>query len=645
LWVSSADFILSGEGQMKMLFKSKVREAKMKKWIPFFLSLLTVIWIFPQTGISQDEFVASSENTKVSKFGQYRGYTKEIYFEWVRVSQYIPVRDGTLLAADIYRPAIDGQPESRPLPLIWTHERYHRARLREGKIYTKVDSGRLLTLLKHGYIIAAVDVRGCGASFGTWSAPFSPQEALDAYDITEWFADQPWCDKNIGMFGGSYNGTNQFFAASTAPPHLKAIFPRLALVDVYSFVYPGGILREDFCRKWGELTYLLDTAVPAPAVDADDSNEKLKRAMEEHKKNRNIYQIIRSLPYRNSIDDLDQPLHLLTSPLTVLDKIKRSGVAVYHLGGWFDVFTRDTILIYANLDNPQRMTIGPWYHASSKGEILKMEYLRWFDYWLKGIDNGIMEEYPIHYYTIGAPKGQEWHSTDKWPLSNSRPIVFYFHKGRSGSIDSINDGLLNTQGPESRTGSDIYKVDYTMTSGKPSRWTNGYDGHSKMTPPVLTENDKKGLTYTTAPLNDDLEVTGHPQVHIWISTAAKDLDLFVYLEDVDDSLSSCYVTEGLLRASHRSVAQPEVDFLGLPFHRSLEGDIKELEAEPVELILDLLPTSYIFKKNHRIRVTVACVDKDNALTPVINPPPGVRILRENAHKSYITLPVVQKKSQ
>jgi putative CocE/NonD family hydrolase len=639
-------FILRIEEQTKVQSKSKVMEVKMKKWIPVFSFLLIAICIFPQIGISLEKDITPTEVTKVSKFGQYKGYTKEIYSDWVRISQYIPVRDGTLLASDIYHPAINGHPVSVPLPLIWTHERYHRARLQEGTLHTKLDSGRLLTLLKHGYIIAAVDVRGCGASFGTWNMPFSHQEALDAYDVTEWFADQPWCNKNIGMFGGSYNGTNQYFAASTAPPHLKAIFPRLALVDVYSFVYPGGILREDFCQKWGELTYLFDTAVPPPAVDADGSKEQLQRARKEHMKNMNIYQIIKSLPYRNSLDEyLGQPLHIIASPLTTLDNIKKSKVAVYHLGGWFDVFTRDTILGYANLNNPQRMTIGPWYHASNKGKILEIEYLRWFDYWLKGIDNGIMEEDPIHYFTINAPEGTQWQSTGRWPLSCAKPIDFYFHNGPSGTIRSINDGLLSFQEPKGRTEGDVYKADYTMTTGKPSRWTSGYDGNDKMIPPILTENDKKGLTYTTIQLNNNLEVTGHPVVHLWISTLAKDLDFFVYLEDVDDSLASRYVTEGLIRASHRSVTQPDFDFLGLPYHRSFDEDIKELSGEPIELIFDLLPTSYIFKKNHRIRVTIACSDTENALTPTINPPPIVHIIRDKVYRSYVTLPIVQKSSK
>jgi putative CocE/NonD family hydrolase len=469
----------------------------MKKRISLISSLFLVL-LFSQNAFSQDKAASSTGTRKISTFGQYEGYSKEIYSGWKRLSQYIPVRDGTLLAADIYRPTKNDRIEDKPLPLIWTHERYHRARLHKGKLVTVVDAGRMLTLLKNGYIIAAVDIRGSGASFGSQNIPFSRVEAQDAYDITEWFAAQSWCDKNIGMFGGSYNGTAQLFAAGTAPPHLKAIVPQAALIDIYSFLYPGGILRMDFCQKWGEFMHLLDNVIPPPGVDGAASQELLQKALEEHKMNRNIGKVISSLPFRNSLDSAtDQPLHLTLNPLGLVNAINKSGVAIYHIGGWFDVFTRDSLLAYENLDVPKKITIGPWYHASSKGKTMEIEYLRWFDYWLKGIDNGIMEESPVHYFTMGAPQGKEWRSVDHWPLADSVQTAFYFRPGPSGSSRSVNDGMLSVGKPKDSDESDLYTVDYSTTSGKPSRWTNGYDGNKGMKPPLLTDNDQKGLTYTT----------------------------------------------------------------------------------------------------------------------------------------------------
>ena len=169
----------------------------------------------------------------ISRFGHYEGYSKPIYDEWIRTSQYITMRDGIKIAIDIVRPALNGKPVEEPLPLVWTHSRYHRGWDIKGEYWSW--ALKMQTLIRHGYIAASVDARGCGASFGRHEGPFSPAESRDAYELTEWFAAQPWCDGNIGMYGVSYLGITQFMAASQAPPHLKAIFPDMALLPPYSF--------------------------------------------------------------------------------------------------------------------------------------------------------------------------------------------------------------------------------------------------------------------------------------------------------------------------------------------------------------------------------------------------------------------------
>ena len=159
--------------------------------------------------------------------------------------------------------------------------------------------------------------------------------------------------------------------------------------------------------------------------------------------------------------------------------------------------------------------------------------------------------------------------------------------------------------------------------------------------PDMTENDKKALTYTTGPMTEDLEVTGHPVVHLWISSTAEDGDLFVYLEEVDAEGFSHYITEGTLRASHRALHEPYYDNLGLPYHKSHEEDVITLTpGEPVELVFDMQPTSNIFDAGNRMRVTIACADKDNASTPELNPSPTVSVYRNKKLASYVSLPVV-----
>jgi putative CocE/NonD family hydrolase len=568
---------------------------------------------------------------RISRPGKYEGYSHPLYVEWVKTSQYVTVRDGTKLAVDIYRPVQDGKPVSTPLPVIWTHDRYHREN--ESTTWTW-----LQTVMAYGYIIGAVDVRGGGASFGTQQEPWSPEETRDAYDITEWFAAQPWSTGNIGMYGVSYLGITQYMAASTKPPHLKAIFPEMAMFDLYSLAYPGGVFHNDMIAQWNDNVKSLDTW--GTPVDEDRDGSMLAAALQEHKANRDVFELATAQPYRDSADPISKKqFYRVSSPSTYLTEVGDSGVAIYHWAGWYDAFTRDALIWFDNLDNPQKIVIGPWSHTDTSNFDIAAEHLRWYDYWLKGIDNGIMNEAPIYYYTMGAGVNHGWHSAWQWPLPDQRLTKYYFGGEPSGSVDSINDGSLILSAPEIASGQDYYLVDYSTTSGTSTRWDNSSGGGS-FAYPDLTHNDRKGLTYTTSLLTGEVDVTGHPVVHLWVTTTTKDSDFFVYMEDVDKTGDSHYITEGTLRASHRTVSTPPYDNLGLPYHRSYAEDIADLPGRPVELVFDLLPTSYAFDVGHRIRITITCADKDNALTPELNPPPTVSLYREADYASYIMLPII-----
>jgi putative CocE/NonD family hydrolase len=137
-----------------------------------------------------------------------------------------------------------------------------------------------------------------------------------------------------------------------------------------------------------------------------------------------------------------------------------------------------------------------------------------------------------------------------------------------------------------------------------------------------------------------VEITGHPVAHLWITTDAPDLDVFVYLEEVDSSRKSVYITEGVLRASHRNLSKAPFNNLGLPYHSHYQRDLSAISAgKPVELSFSLLPTSYRFHKGNKVRVTVAFADADNFETPVLNPAPKLHLLRDVKHPSFIQLPV------
>jgi putative CocE/NonD family hydrolase len=597
---------------------------------------------------------------KVSKLGEYHGYSEEVYNGYKRISQYITVSDETKLAADILLPSINGQVANTPLPVIWSYIRYHRASLNEdGELTLRTDTPLTIKLLKHGYIIAAVDARGAGASFGTLRGELLPEEAQDGYDITEWLAKQSWCDGKIGMYGSSYMGITQYMTAGKNPPHLKAIIPEMAMFDRYSFIYPGGVFREGFITEWGKHIQLLDKNTKPVPVDEDHDGSMAVEAVEQHQLNKDILDTSLRNPHRDSRIE-GEKLYFEWSPNKYVDGINNSNVAVYHIAGWFDLWPRDQLTWYNNLKTPQRILMTPWSHSTGHmhtpgwhemvtpllgyeldhNEILEFhstEMLRWYDYWLKGIENGIMDEPSIHYYTIGAPKEKAWRTSKQWPTLKERRVSYYLNEDISRSGSSINYGNLTNDPPSRLTGFDEYTVDCSTTTGKATRWTNGYGAPIKY--PDMRENDSKALTYTTKQLEHCIEVTGHPILHLWVMSPKVDVDFYAYLEEVDREGYSHYLTEGVLRVSHRALSDPPFMYMGLPYHRSYQEDVLPLKKEPVELLYDLLPISNVFDEGHRIRLAITCADKDNYQTEDLS---GTKVMvhRNRKHCSYISLPII-----
>ena len=390
-------------------------------------------------------------------------------------------------------------------------------------------------MVKHGYAVIVVERPGTGASFGVMTVSMEAV-AREDNEILDWIAAQGWCDGNIGMYGDSWQAMVQFTAASTGNPHLKAIFPAASQLEMYdSIEFPGGVYNKAFNSfAAGAISYLENLATP---VDRDKDGALLAQARQE-RNNAILGQaltMVGQVPFRDSVlpdgEDLWRD-HLALYPF--IDRVNRSGVPVYMTVGWYDIFTRDMFFWYDNLTVPKRLTVRPLDHSGMDATGFDLDYaaeaLRWFDHWLKGIDNGIMGEPPIHYYAMGSPKREVWRTSDRWPLENQKPTRLYLGQGQTGSITSANDGYLTMAAPAAPEAFDAYTVDYTTTSGKKSRWVAIDELHNY---PDMRANDAKALTYTTAPLEADTEITGHPVAHLWLTTDAPDLDIFVYLEEVE----------------------------------------------------------------------------------------------------------------
>ncbi len=640
------------------------------------ISLLSFSLFFLLACAPSDIDPAADAPAPKSSFGTYTNDAAAGWDGWNRTSQYVPAEDGTRLAVDVYLPTKAGAEPTEPVPVVLHYTRYIRAvELEDGTTRTQVDNDPVLQhLLRHGYAVSVADARGTGASFGVHHGAFSVEETRDSYAIIEWLGAQPWSNGHVGMSGRSYPGMTQYQAATQAPPALKAIFSEMAGPSPYDFIYRGGAFKKDFIDAWGTATQAQDEgkAGPPARVDEDSDGALRDAAVAEHAANlwaRDLIQPGSNL--RNFSLDRNGghwSWDRVIATIDDADAIAASGVGIYHLVGWYDIYTTQQPWLYASLEGraPQKMMIGPWVHSGGYGgTVHNAEILRWYDHWLKGVDNGVMDEPPVHYWVMegnhtmpadgaagptldetAAEVGGAWRSATEWPPAGATTKRAFLGAPGSGSVASVNDGTLVFEAPEQ--GSDAYTVDYTSKVGDFSRWMNGYG--SRREEPAgstffdeRTAQNEKALTYTTAPLEEALTVVGYPVAHLAVTSSASDGDFFVYLEEVDAEGRSHYVSEGVVRVSHRKTSEPPFDNLGLPFHRSYAEDLEPLEpGTRAELDFDVMGTAIVIDAGHRLRVTVTGADARNFQAhpdPEGRDAPTVNVLR-GPEGSWVDLPVM-----
>ena len=609
---------------MKLRIEVLTAELRKNRHPVYIKKLSMLLWTMLASALLL--FANAEAQERVSKPGMYSGYSKMLYTEVVRNSQYLTMRDGTKLAATIYRPAVSGRAVEKPYPVIWegTTSRGRRNSDGTAQLFPAVagvtEQGRLslADIVKFGYVLVEVERRGQGASMGFMRGYHDWTESLDAYDITEWLAQQPWSDGKIGVFGCSNTGEAALHTPTAMPPHLKAVF-----AGCYSWNKFDGFFRGGILANWGTgpQTSPLSAGLTAIPVDEDKDESMLKEAIRQHEKQVSLLGLWKSMPFRDSWSDLvGSRFWQEGSVSTYQVAIERTGVGIYNYGGWQDDFRREAFVTQSNLHNPSKLLIGPWAHCQDQGFDLVTERLRFFDYWLKGIDNGIMKEPPIYYYTVGAAKGTEWRFSSQWPLPKEKSTKYYFQSGKE----------LGTSAPTNAGEKDNYPVNYDVSCPSPI-------GLGQTC--VL---DTKGIIYTSTPLTTDLELTGHPVVHLWISSTASDANFFAYLEDIAPDGKVSIITDGRLKGSLRALGTPPYSFFGLPWHRSFQEDALAFSpGQPAEVVFDCLPLSYVFAQGHRIRVTITGADPREKERVQLSPPPTISIHRDAMHSSYITLPNIQ----
>jgi len=630
------------------------RDRQPTKWISKLAGILLCLTIGCTPGPT---FHSSGESSVSQASGP--SDSQEVKFQ--RTSKYLTMPDGVKIAVDVYLP--DGIEPGQKIPTILHQTRYWRAIEYRWLISLfKDDRPRGIIgnyaerFLQHGYAWVDVDVRGSGASFGTRPVAYSPEEIKDGAEIVDWIIAQPWSNGKVGAMGISYSGGTAEMLLVNQHPAVKAVAPMFSGFDLYSEIaFPGGIHLTWFTETWSQINNRLDhNQLPfggwvanlfvrgVRPVDGDTDQHLLSLALQEHETNWSPYREASGIIFRDDPPPSRQAINIdALSTQTFANEIAKSGAAIYSYSGWFDGgYQLAAIKRYLRHQQPShRLILGPWDHGG-KRQISPyaigtaqfdhaQELIKFFNQHLKDDQTGTHDEHPIQYYTMGA---ERWNTSAHWPPP-STPTHLYFHEDSQLSVE-----LTQTPSPPDR-----YQVDPTAGTGKHSRW-NTLVGISLKDPyPDRQEQDKKLLVYTTDPLPEDLEVTGHPIATVYLSANTKDTTLFVYLEDVTPEGEVHYVTEGELRALHRTWQPAKTTtepVLSTPNRTYRRADAAPLTpGEVVPLTLDLLPVSYQFKKGHRVRVALAGADQDH-FQLLDGPPPTWKIWHTPNRPSHIELPVV-----
>jgi putative CocE/NonD family hydrolase len=598
----------------------------------------------------------------------------------VKKDVMVPMRDGIRLAADVYLPAENGQPFRERLPTVMVRLPYNkeaRSRVEEGRFYAS-----------HGYAVVIQDVRGRFRSEGTWVRFVNDPE--DGADTAAWMAGEPWSDGTFGMTGCSYVGGTQHVMALTQPPveGLKTVIPEDATSNM-------GIMEMRNFGAWEmRITNWIFTNGPASAGVREPG---LKAVLDEMRDHRLSYmrQPIRAgttplklipeyeawLIEAMSAARANDPFWRMNrirdeyGPYSDADKYK--DVPILFIGGWYDSkpghTTGNYMALSRRIQGPIYLIIGPWIHCrhgeyrngqvsfGAEAAIDQLSVnLQWFDRWLKGNRSALGQEPPfrtkVRLFVMGTGDerkdaegfknhGGYWREENEWPLARTQYQEYYLHGNgelstrQPGEVPSSTAYDFDPRDPVPTIGGNVSSAEGIMLQGA---WDQKGGDHVWNWPepiPLSARNDV--VVFQTAPLAEDVEVTGELKVKLWASSSALDTDFTAKLVDVHppnpdypggfDQL----LTDGILRAR---------------FRESLFEEKLMKPGEIYEFTLTLYPTSNVFKKGHRIRVDISSSNYPRFdVNPNTGEPLGKHrrhqlaintIYHDRDHPSHIVLPVI-----
>jgi uncharacterized protein len=559
----------------------------------------------------------------------------------VRKDLRVPMRDGVTLAADAYsgvddtpRPALVAlspygkelqalaltmPPQRRPSPM-W-----------DGCI----EAGDIARVVGEGYVHVIGDLRGSGASdgehIGNYNAGGVPL-GQDAYDFIEWVAEQPWCDGNVGMIGISYYGSMQVFAAAERPPHLKAIFVSGGHFDFYETTYHGGVMwfmpRAAREGRGGDSGWAFTDRIRSRMLETYSPEEIEKRVAERLQDPDvaawpNLVHVLHYPKHHEAwfdivLNELDGDWYEERNPVNLARTIDIPVYLQIDQGrGW----TVDGhIELFDVLKGPKKLVIGSYPPMQSRPWVEEHdEMFRWYEYWLKGVDNGIMDEPAVSVFVEGS---REVVTAEQWPPKDIEYRSLYLRP--RGKLSSAPEPM----GQEHAAPDGFYQAPLTVT------------------------DTVEILSWSTAPFEEDTELIGTGAAHLFAEIDQPDTNFILRLWDAAPDGSRQLITTGYLKASHRELDE-ERTTEGNPYH----PHTRAVPVEPgaiEEYVLRLYPFAATFRPGHRLVVELSndepLADAHNSLLPPdafhlpVGRPVTHKIYRDATHRSRLVLPFTMREA-
>jgi len=550
-----------------------------------------------------------------------RAYTK-IHDLKLETDVGITMRDGVRLSARICRPDAEGR---FPVLLAVSPYQHRTDGIPHSTLFLWREVGPVNWYVEaQGYVIVHVDVRGTGQSEGEYRF-LDKDEQQDLYEIIEWCGRQPWSNGRVGGYGQSYYCWSQWFMGIVNPPSLKCIAPYDGSIDIYrDAAYHGGIYC-DFLPWWYQMVRVNNLHRPP-----DEPARKLLTA-----------DIGRELAEHYTYDAWWRE----RSAWERLDEIKVPTLSIGHWGK-MGLHLRGNLLGYERIDAPKKLVVTGARDVFEAHDLFEQvdyherELLPFYDFHLKERQNGTMDGAPVRIFVRGLDQFRE---ESGWPLARAQYTPLFLNEQPSGSLTSLNDGSLSWQTPDAQHG--VTTFDYPDP-----QWKLGITAMGPHGPDSL----RRIVTFTSAPLEQDLEVTGPAVLELYLSSSNTDTDVFVKIADQfpqdpadrEKGLQPRSVTlsKGWLRASHRE-KDARLSAPHRPFYTHANPK-PIIPGEVIKLEIEVLPFSNVFRKGHRIRLEIANGDSPVTDTIFTHQYSFFKVGRDTfhhnrLHASRLMLPVVR----